>query len=354
MNVCRGCVVLLALIATGCATTNYSYREPSYTRQVEAGTVLQTIAPNAALEEKLLALDPEHLSDQDVRTVLAAGPTPRIVNLHGGLPGVRLVMDSFAQFLIAMGYPEAKIRDPADGELTWSPYASGDRQAGMVAWYYEREGMRPLLIGHSQGGVQAIKILDEFAGAFGDAVVVWNPLTGTSEDRTSIVDPLTGGSRPVVGLSVAYVAVVGVGGLAVWTPNQWDMVGRLDSIPDSVDEFVGYSIALDLVALDFPDSAADRFHSVGTALVRNVRLPASYSHIWIAVTEHLAHDPNMRAWINAYHPDAVDLAPIPAGDSDNILWAADVWYGIKKHWCLEAQRLVRARRASIGDASTRK
>jgi hypothetical protein len=29
-----------------------------------------------------------------------------------------------------------------------------------------------------------------------------------------------------------------------------------------------------------------------------------------------------------------------------VLWAADVWHSIKKHWCLEAQRLIRAQRAS--------
>jgi hypothetical protein len=29
-----------------------------------------------------------------------------------------------------------------------------------------------------------------------------------------------------------------------------------------------------------------------------------------------------------------------------VLWAADVWHNIKKHWCLEAQRLIRAQRAN--------
>jgi len=25
--------------------------------------------------------------------------------------------------------------------------------------------------------------------------------------------------------------------------------------------------------------------------------------------------------------------------------AAELWYGVKKHWCIEAQRAIRARRA---------
>jgi len=31
-----------------------------------------------------------------------------------------------------------------------------------------------------------------------------------------------------------------------------------------------------------------------------------------------------------------------------VLWAADVWHSVKKHWTLEAQRLIRAKRAVPG------
>jgi hypothetical protein len=33
------------------------------------------------------------------------------------------------------------------------------------------------------------------------------------------------------------------------------------------------------------------------------------------------------------------------GNTVNILWAAENWYYIKKHWVLELQNLIRARRA---------
>jgi hypothetical protein len=37
----------------------------------------------------------------------------------------------------------------------------------------------------------------------------------------------------------------------------------------------------------------------------------------------------------------------PAEASSNAVWAADVWYSVKRHWVLEAQRLIRARRAAF-------
>src|SRR5690348_16358993 len=59
-----------------------------------------------SLQERLLALDPEHISEADVRTVLAKGPAPRIILLHGGIYPVHLLMESFGRFLTRMGYPE--------------------------------------------------------------------------------------------------------------------------------------------------------------------------------------------------------------------------------------------------------
>ena len=43
----------------------------------------------------ILALDPGRITETDVRMTLAAGPTPRIMNLHGGIYPVHLVMESF-------------------------------------------------------------------------------------------------------------------------------------------------------------------------------------------------------------------------------------------------------------------
>jgi hypothetical protein len=333
--------ILFALAVAGCATRPIDEGNLSPPRPQ---AVLRTLAIDPALEDRILALDPTRISGEDVRTVLAAGPTPRIMSLHGGIYPVHLVMESFGRFLIGMGYPEQRIRHPGNGRLSHSPYEPSDRLAGTIAWYYEREGMMPLLVGHSQGGIQAVKTLYELAGAFDDAVRVWNPLTNQAEERTSIIDPFTGAERPVVGLRVGYASVVGAGGGALLLPNQWVMAERLRSIPDTVGEFTGYALGLDMFAWDFSNSAWD-YRANGTAKVRNVRLPAEYSHVTVAATSHLARDKAMRDWLNAYQPGQVNGEPIAEGSTQNALWAADVWYSIKKHWALEAQRLIRAKRA---------
>ena len=39
--------------------------------------------------------------------------------------------------------------------------------------------------------------------------------------------------------------------------------------------------------------------AAGAAEVRNVQLPADYSHVYVAATSHLARDPALRDWINS-------------------------------------------------------
>ena len=336
--------ILLLFAAAGCATPPAGRASAISQRDLEQHAALRSTAVDPAVAERILALDPDRVTDADVRTVLAGGPTPRIINVHGGIYPVHLVMESFARFLVGMGYPEAKIRHPGDGRLSHSPYESSARIAGTLAWYYEHEATMPMMVGHSQGGIQAVKVLYELDGAFGDRVQVWNPVTDSAEDRVTIVDPFTARPRPVLGLRVGYVSVVGAGGAALLLPNQWSMARRLRVIPDTVEEFTGYSLGVDMIAWDFSSSASD-FQANGKARVRNVQLPAYYSHVTVAATSHLARSQAMREWLNAYRPGEVNGMPVGEGSTDNALWAADVWFHIKKHWALEAQKVIRAQRA---------
>jgi len=246
-----------------------------------------------------------------------------------------------------MGYPETRLRDPSDQAYSQSPYGSSRRLAGEVAWYYEHDGLRPMLIGQSLGGMQAIKVLYELQGAFSEKLAVWNPYTDREEDRDAIVDPLTGSERTVVGLSVSFVSAVGAGGTAFMVPNQWAMLNRLRIIPDTVDEFVGFSIPGDMVALNFPDTQGSRYERNDAATVRNVMLPPGYDHITVPITHSLTRNALTRARINAYTPDPTGEPRQPDWlRGGNAVWAAEVWFAIKKHWCLEAQQYVRALHAT--------
>jgi len=340
-------LVLVAALLCGCATRSQFHHDPSSAQQTEKASPPGAATLSRELEEKILALDPERVTEKEIREVLSLAPAPRIINIHGGIYPVYLLMDSFSEFLIGMGYPELSLRNLANGAYTVSCYRSSEEIAGMIAWHYEREGMRPMIVGHSQGGMQTVKVLHKLAGNPSGTLAVWNPLTRTSEARSDITDPLTGENRPVTGLQVSYATAVGAGGLTRIMPNQWDVNPKLRQIPDSVAEFTGFYKGFDLLGGDLlGGKSANSYKPTGTAVVRNVRLPAGYNHVTVPGTKHLLKSQPIKDWINHYQPtDEPQLDAQFDSDSSHILWAADVWHSIKKHWVRELQRLIRAKRA---------
>jgi hypothetical protein len=304
-----------------------------------ATAVLPTPSPGVAL-----ALDCDQLAGADAAQALALLPAPRIVNLHGSVAFV--TMEPFATFLIGMGYPEQALRDPQDGSLSQSSFGSSEELAGALAWHYERDGLRPMLVGHSQGGMLVVRTLHELAGEFNDSVPVYDPVARTAQTRTTIRDPYTHAERPVVGVEVAFAAAIATGTLPRLLLGQWSMIPKLRRIPDTTLEFTGFTIPWDPIAGNL--GTGDPYVATGTAAVRNVLLPSTYSHIGAPITEHLSAQAATRAWIDAWRPDAPP-EPLPVdADADvrNIVHAADLWYSIRRHWCLEGQRRVRALGAS--------
>src|SRR5512137_399861 len=198
-----------------------------------AGGTLPGIAPDIA--RRLARLDPERVGPDDVREVLAHVPAPRIIALQGSVALV--TMEPFAEFLVAMGYPRPALANPRDDALSQSSFGSSEALAGTLAWHYERDGIVPLLIGHSQGGMLAIRTLHELAGAFNDRLAVWDPLQDAPLPRTTIVDPVTGRERPVLGLEVPWACAIATGKLPRLLLGQWSMLARLTQIPDTVGEF---------------------------------------------------------------------------------------------------------------------
>ena len=64
-----------------------------------------------------------------------------------------------------MGYPAGSLTNPSDGTYSFSCYESSEKIAGVIAWYYEKEGLRPMMVGHSQGGMQVVKVLRNLAAS---------------------------------------------------------------------------------------------------------------------------------------------------------------------------------------------
>jgi hypothetical protein len=295
---------------------------------------LPTLEPDVA--RRLGELDCSRVGAADVISTLARAPAPRIIALQGSVPIV--TMEPFAEFLQAMGYPAAQLDQPGSPTRSYSSFVDSRRLAGHLAWHYEREGMMPMLIGHSQGGMIVVKLLHELAATQDSSPIpVWNPLRDAPESRTTIVDPLTGESRPVKGLQVQYATALVTGSLPRLLLGQWGILPLLRDVPDSVVDFTGFAIPWDPIAGTAAKPAP--YRATGTARVRNIVLPASYSHIALPRTGHLAAQPSTRAWIDAYHPGTP--TPIPEdADTSNLLHAADIWYSVKQHWCEGAKRMA--------------
>ena len=337
-----------ALLLAGCATSPTQGQAQAHADESVSTATCGVSRLSAEAKEKILALDPEHVTEQDVRELLSNAPAPRIISIHGGLLPIKTRMISFAEFLIAMGYPEASLRNPKTGSYACGYYDASERIAGWLAWYYEQEGLRPILVGHSLGGIQVVRVLHRLAGDSEERLSVWNPLTDKPEPRYEITDPLTGAKRPVVGMQLSYATAATSGGLARALPNEWDMNGRLREIPDSVEEFTGFQKGFDPFGGDYLGYGhANDYHAIGKATVRNVRLPASGAHLSIPDARDLLKSREIRDWINNYRPgvsSAGEPEPNPnfGSKSARVLWAADVWYSIKKHWVLELQRRLQA------------
>jgi len=289
-----------------------------------------------ALAQRVRAMDCAAVTRADVDDVLANVPAPRIVALHGSVPIV--TMEPFTAFLAAMGYPRDRMINPSDGRSTYSSRVDSRRLAGELAWHFEHDGLMPLLVGHSQGGMIVVKLLHDLAGTRDAApIAVWHPLRDEPEARTSIVDPASGGEVPVRSLRVPFAAVLATGSLPRLLLGQWGMLPLLRDVPDSVERFIAFSIPWDPIAGTFADPPP--FHALGTARVRNVVLPSMYRHIDLPRTEHLAAQPGTRAWIDAYRPGRE--APPPSGENaDNLVHAAELWYAIREQWCEGAKRLA--------------
>jgi hypothetical protein len=273
-------------------------------------------APLAAdLRLGLLGLEPERVSAQQVRDLLSQAPAPRVLLFKGS---VGADMESFGAFLQAMGYPAQRLRNPASGRYSYSFRWEGCRcaeceaLAGSIGTLVRSEGMAPMLVGHSGGGVTVGRVLQQLAAE-------------------------------VDAPRLPFAATLGTGALLRWIPGFPGCaadVPQLGRVPASVTAFTGYRIDGDpfTALLGFGDY---RPADVGSppAQVRNVLLPAQVSHVRAFEVDGYAEHPQLRAWIDAYQPgSALPLPDVPGVDLDNLHHAADLWHSLKMHWAIQARQ----------------
>ncbi len=148
--------------------------------------------------------------------------------------------------------------------------------------------MMPMLIGHSQGGMMAMRILYELDGTFHES----HPGVGSRgghcpSARTTIRDPLD--RRHAAGRRTHRRLCRGLatGKLPRILLGQWDMMAKLRRIPDTVDDFTGFSIPWDADCRHIRAIPSPMWPSVRRG-VRNVTLPAGTSHVGMPETAQLA------------------------------------------------------------------
>src|SRR5205823_1559584 len=124
------CICAATLFLFGCGTYQRHGLDPLQAAPIEQALAAAKTSLSPELEDRILALDPEHVTGSDIRETLARAPAPRIIKIHGGIARVVPRMISFSEFLAGMGYPRAALTNVADGTCTFSCYESSEMIAG--------------------------------------------------------------------------------------------------------------------------------------------------------------------------------------------------------------------------------
>lgn len=337
-----GVHILICLIVSGCATSANHTIPKTYSQNLSDIPIRQfSVDPKVSAD--LNKLDKTHLIRMDLSEVLSSYPAPRIFGIGGGVYTAHILMEDLAEFLTGMGYPAAAVYHPTDGKFAVSSYSDPEKIAGETLFYYQREGVRPVYIGHSLGGVQSIKTAHFFSGNFGrHEVRIYDPVEHKYLRQKDFVNPLTGEHVGFDSLKpIAHLIAVGSGGISRAFPSQWSMGDRVKQVPDSVLRMTGIHLEGDWLGNDFlTGKEKNEYKSLGSAEVENFYLPPGHNHVTLIRTKHLLKYPEVKEWIDNYNPQEFSVIPegLP-GNTDNILLAAQIWHILKREWYLAAMEV---------------
>lgn len=348
------------LLLSGCATTTHQSVTSQYAIESPI-PFIETFSIDPSISAQLHKINPEYISQKDIDETLAHYPAPRIFGIGGGVYTAHILMEDLAEFLIGMGYPKQAIFHPTDGKFAMSAYLDPEKIAGECIYYYEREGVRPILIGHSLGGVQAMKTAHFLVGNFGrKPVQIFNPIRSQFEKRTYYVDPYTGDQKELAASPIiAHLVAIGSGGISRAFPSQWSMGRRVKQVPDSVSRMTGIHVEGDWLGNDFlKGKESNTYHAFVLAEVENFYLPTGYNHVTLIRTKHLLQHEEVKEWIDRTRSERDRLTtsstqPVPLGPGpvDNILLAAKIWNILKYEWYVSALQIDAAYQSHMQGAA---
>ena len=126
----------------------------------------------------------------------------------------------------------------------------------------------------------------------------------------------------------------------------------LQDFVDSVRDLIAFHAPIDLLGTDFMvdnTAHANEFKASGTANVRTIIGDDSYGHVNVIHCYLLSNNKAGRKWANSYRTDGTsgvkdfrENKQHELIEGKQNLWCGEFWYGVKKHWALEAQRVAKA------------
>ena len=81
-TLCPIAFLSLVVLLSGCAQTERIHE--TYPPDVASKAAIDVASLDPELLEKILAMDPDHVTGKDVEEVLSQAPAPRILNIRGG------------------------------------------------------------------------------------------------------------------------------------------------------------------------------------------------------------------------------------------------------------------------------
>ena len=352
MHAWRIYALLMLLWVSGCASLTF---EETYRPLRPGPHGWDALSQDPELSRRILGLDPNRVSQRDISDILSKGPTPWLMTI-APLPPWSVEFLNLIKFFVKSGYPANRIGDPRSNDYRIDWRERPEIIGGMTAWFYENDGMAPILIGWSGGGILAVHVLHTLNGSPDtEKVRMVSARTGEIEERTWFRDFHTGERRPMSALRIPFAAALAAGGLGRYVqPKIWPIVHGLHQVPDTVHEFLGFKSPQDIFGTDMLNGSdagfveANRFQAMGSANVRSIMTDDSYDHFWVVHCNELLETPEGTVWVQNYRPDSshghrdyrhtIEFSFI---EGKRNLFCGEIWHAVKKHWALSAQRVAR-------------